>query len=70
MVFENIKKMNCLSEVIKLTEPYNIDTFYSEYPINEESYSFKRAYLGDHEDLKVIFESSRSNHYFRKDIEI
>ena len=70
MVFENNKKMNCLSEVIKLTEPYNIDAFYSEYPINEESYSFKRAYLGDHEDLKVIFESSRSNHYFRKDIEI
>ena len=70
MVFENNKKMNCLSEVIKLTEPYNIDAFYSEYPINEESSSFKRAYLGDHEDLKVIFESSRSNHYFRKDIEI
>ena len=68
MVFENNKKMNCLSEVIKLTEPYNIDAFYSEYPINEESSSFKRAYLGDHEDLKVIFESSRSNHYFRKDI--
>jgi erythronate-4-phosphate dehydrogenase len=70
LVFENNKKMNCLSEVIKLTEPYNIDAFYSEYSINEESYSFKRAYLGDHEDLKVIFESSRSNHYFRKDIEI
>ena len=70
MVFENNKKMNCLSEVIKLTEPYNIDTFYSEYPINEESSKFKKVYLGDHEDLKAIFESSRSNHYFRKDIEI
>ena len=70
MVFENNKKMNCLSEVIKLTEPYNIDTFYSEYPINEESSSFKKVYLGEQEDLKAIFESSRSNHYFRKDIEI
>jgi erythronate-4-phosphate dehydrogenase len=70
MVFENNKKMNCLSEVIKLTEPYNIDTFYSEYPINEESSSFKKAYLGEQEDFKAIFESSRSNHYFRKDIEI
>jgi hypothetical protein len=62
--------MNCLSEVIKLTEPYNIDTFYSEYPINEESSKFKKAYLGDHKDFKAIFESSRSKHYFRKDIEI
>jgi erythronate-4-phosphate dehydrogenase len=70
MVFENNKKMNCLSEVIKLIEPYNIDYFYSEYPINEESSAFKKAYLGGHEDLKAIFESSRSNHYFRKDIEI
>ena len=70
MVFENNKKMNCLSEVIKLIEPYNIDSFYSEYPINEESSAFKKAYLGDHEDLKAIFESFRSNHYFRKDIEI
>ena len=70
MVFENNKKMNCLSEVIKLTEPYNIDTFYSEYPIYEESSTFKKAYLGDHKDFKAIFESSRSNHYFRKDIEI
>jgi len=70
LVFENNKKMNYLSEVIKLTEPYNIDAFCSEYPINEESYSFKRAYLGGHEDLRAIFESSRSNHYFRKDIEI
>ena len=60
--------MNCLSEVIKLTEPYNIDAFYSEYPISEESYSFKRAYLGDYDDLKSTFESSRSNHYLRKDI--
>jgi erythronate-4-phosphate dehydrogenase len=70
LVFENNKKMNYLSEVIKLTEPYNIDAFYSEYPINEESSSFKRAYIGGHEDLRAIFESSRSNHYFRKDIEI
>tara|TARA_B100001287_G_scaffold136370_2_gene114748 strand:+ start:1286 stop:2320 length:1035 start_codon:yes stop_codon:yes gene_type:complete len=70
MVFENNKKMNCLSEVIKLTEPYNIDAFYSEYLVNEESSIFKKAYLGDQEDLKAIFESSRSNHYFRKDIEI
>ena len=70
MVFENNKKMNCLSEVIKLTEPYNIDAFYSEYPIYEESSSFKRAYLGGREDLRVTFESCRSNHYFRKDIEI
>jgi erythronate-4-phosphate dehydrogenase len=70
MVFENIKKMNRLSEVIKLTEPYNIDTFYSEYPINEESSTFKKAYLGDHKDFKAIFESSRSKHYYRKDIEI
>jgi erythronate-4-phosphate dehydrogenase len=70
MVFENNKKMNCLSEVIKLTEPYNIDTFYSEYPINEESSTFKKAYLGDHKDFKAIFESSRSKHYYRKDIEI
>ena len=70
MVYENNKKMNRLSEVIKLTEPYNIDTFYSEYPINEESSSFKKAYLGEQEDFKAIFESSRSNHYFRKDIEI
>ena len=70
MVFENNKKMHCLSEVIKLTEPYNIDTFYSEYPIYEESSTFKKAYLGDHKDFKAIFESSRSNHYFRKDIEI
>ena len=68
--FENNKKMNYLSEVIKLTEPYNTDAFCSEYPINEESSSFKRAYLGGHEDLRAIFESSRSNHYFRKDIEI
>lgn len=68
IVFENNKKMNCLSEVIKLTEPYNIDAFYSEYPISEESYSFKRAYLGDYDDLKSTFESSRSNHYLRKDI--
>jgi erythronate-4-phosphate dehydrogenase len=70
LVFENNKKMNYLSEVIKLTEPYNIDAFCSEYPINEESSSFKRAYIGGHEDLRAIFESSRSNHYFRKDIEI
>jgi len=70
LVFENNKKMNYLSEVIKLTEPYNIDAFCSEYPINEESSSFKRAYLGGREDLRTIFESSRSNHYFRKDIEI
>jgi erythronate-4-phosphate dehydrogenase len=70
LVFENNKKMNYLSEVIKLTEPYNIDAFYSEYPINEESSSFKRAYIGGNEDLRAIFESSRSNHYFRKDIEI
>ena len=70
MVFENNKKMNCLSEAIKLTEPYKIDTFYSEYPIKEESSKFKKAYLGDHEDLKATFESFRSNHYFRKDIEI
>ena len=70
LVFENNKKMNYLSEVIKLTEPYNIDAFCSEYPINEESSSFKRAYLGGREDLRAIFESSRSNHYFRKDIEI
>ena len=70
MVFENNKKMNCLSEAIKLTEPYNIDTFYSEYPIKQESSKFKKAYLGEQEDFKAIFESSRSNHYFRKDIEI
>ena len=70
MVFENNKKMNCLSEVIKLTEPYNIDTFYSEYPINKESSSFKKAYLGEQKDFKAIFESFRFNHYFRKDIEI
>ena len=70
LVFENNKKMNYLSEVIKLTEPYNIDAFCSEYPINEESSSFKKAYLGEQEDFKAIFESSRSNHYFRKDIEI
>ena len=47
MVFENNKKMNCLSEAIKLTEPYKIDTFYSEYPINQESSKFKKAYLGN-----------------------
>ena len=70
MVFENNKKMNCLSEVIKLNEPYNIDSFYSEYPIRKESSSFKRAYLGTLDKLKATFESSRSNHYFRKDIEI
>ena len=70
MIFENNKKMNCLSEVIKLNEPYNIDSFYSEYPIRKESSSFKRAYLGTLDKLKATFESSRSNHYFRKDIEI
>ena len=70
MVFENNKKMNCLSEVIKLNEPYNIDSFYSEYPIRNESSSFKRAYLGTLDKLKATFERSRSNHYFRKDIEI
>ena len=70
IVFENNKKMNCLSEVIKLTEPYSIEAFYSEYPISEESSSFKRAYLGELYDFKAAFESSRSSNYFRKDIEI
>ena len=69
-IFENDKKMNCLSEVIKINEPYSLEAFYSEYPISKESSSFKRAYLGDHDNSKAIFESSRSNHYFRKDIEI
>jgi hypothetical protein len=70
MVFENNKKMNYLSEVIKLAEPYNIDAFYSEYPISKESSSFKKAYLGDHDKLKATFEISRSSHSYRKDIEI
>ena len=69
-IFENNKKMKDLSEVIKINEPYSLEAFYSEYPISEESSSFKRAYLGDHNNSKSIFESFRSNHYFRKDIQI
>ena len=53
---------------IDLTEPYNIDAFYSEYPISEESYSFKRAYLGDHEDLKVISAHLQDSIVSTKDI--
>ena len=70
VIFENNKKMKGLSEVIRLKEPYSLEAFYSEYPISKESSSFKRSYLGDLDDLKVTFESSRTNHYFRRDIQI
>ena len=69
VIFENNKKMKGLSEVIRLKEPYSLEAFYSEYPISKESSSFKRSYLGDLDDLKVTFESSRTNHYFRRDIQ-
>jgi erythronate-4-phosphate dehydrogenase len=70
VIFENNKKMKGLSEEISLIEPYSLEAFYSEYPISEESSSFKRAYLVDFDDSKATFENSRSGHYFRKDIRI
>ena len=68
IVLENNKKMKGLSEVITLQEPYSIEAFYSEYPINDESSSFKENYSRNLYDSRVTFESCRSNHYFRKDI--
>ena len=68
IVLENNKKMKGLSEVITLQEPYSIEAFYSEYPINDESSSFKENYTRNLHDSRVTFESCRSNHYFRKDI--
>ena len=67
-VLENHKKMKGLSEVITMQEPYSLEAFYSEYPINDESSSFKENYSRNLHDSRVTFESCRSNHYFRKDI--
>lgn len=67
---ENNKKIRNFSESIKLSKPYSIHSYYSEYPIDKESSKFKTSYASNSNNYRKSFESCRANHFQRKDIEI
>ena len=67
---ENEQKIRNFSKSIKLSQPKSIQPYYFEYPVDKESSKFKKSYLNNSDDYRKTFESFRTNHSHRRDIEI